>query len=80
MKIKVKSIEPIPVWALSSIINGDDMGLEDEDIRLIQEWFETTGFDDIALPKDCNYHEYFTHYPAFGKPCDCVDCECLIFE
>lgn len=80
MKIKVKSIEPIPTWALSSIINGDDSGLENEDIRLIQEWFNSTGFDDIALPKDCNYCEYFTHNPAFGKPCEVVDCECLIFE
>lgn len=80
MKIKVKSIEPIPTWALASIINADDSGLENEDIRLIQEWFASTGFDYVVLPKDCNYHEYFTHCPAFGKPCDVVDCECLIFE
>lgn len=79
MKINEKGLEKIPTWALSAIINGDNTGLEDSDIKLIEDWFAETGYDDIVCPTDEEYQPYFTHYPAFGKATDVVDCICVKF-
>lgn len=74
---EVRITEAIPTWALCSIINGDDTGLEDEEIQLIQSWFEETGYDYVCSPRD-DAEPYFTPYPAFGKACDVMNCECVI--
>lgn len=78
MEVQERSLEPIPSWALSSILYADDTGLEKEDIELIQEWFAKSGYDYVCCPSD-NQRPYFSHYPAFGKPCDVFDCWCLKF-
>lgn len=78
MEVQERSLEPIPSWALSSIINADDTGLEKEEVELIQEWFAETGYDYVYCPSD-NQQPYFTNYPAFGKPCDVFDCYCVKF-
>ena len=71
-------IEPIPSWALCAIINDDRTGLENEDVKLLDEWLEENGYDIICPPNDED-EGYFTHCPAFGLACDVYDCVCIKF-
>ena len=73
-----KYVEPIPSWALYAIINDDRTGLEDDDIRQIEDWFAETGYDLVCPPNDED-EGYFTPCPAFGLPCDVYDCVCIKF-
>lgn len=66
--------ERIPTWAISAIINDDRSGLEDEEIKLIEDWFTSTGYDYVCTP---NGESYFSPYPAFGKASDVYDCVCV---
>ena len=82
MKIKFKTIEKIPDWALCYIINGDASGLEDEDIEMVDkfcEQFPGAIYSPITN-EDGDIEPYFTSYPAFGLACDVVDTEIVIFE
>ena len=76
MEVQEKSLEPIPTWALSSIIFSDDTGLTDDEIIQIEEWFDKSGFDYVCAP-DYFREPRFTHYPAFGLPCEVIDCWCI---
>ena len=67
--------EQIPAWALSAIVNDDYSGLEDEDIKLIEDWFEETGYTHVCCPSDDD-EPYFSPCPAFGLACDVYDCVC----
>lgn len=69
-----KTIEKIPTWAICAIVNDDYTGLSDNDIEIIKKWFKDTDYN-IVDPIDCE--QYFTWYPAFGLPCDVIDCYCL---
>ena len=73
-----KSIEKIPTWALNWLINGDDSELSEADMKDINTWLA----DNLCLLV-CPPHEgdspYFSREPAFGLPCDVVDCECLMY-
>lgn len=73
----IRIVEAIPTWALPSIINGDDSGLNDSEIQQIQDWFARSNYDYVCSPNE-DENPYFTHYPAFGKACDALDCECVI--
>lgn len=71
----------VPAYALSYLINGDASGLEAEDVELIGAWLEECRENllaahpgatiDIVTRDGCEGS--FTHYPAFGLACDCVD-------
>ena len=65
--------EKIPAWALPAIVNHDYSGLEDEDIKLIEDWFARTGYTYVNCPDD---EPYFSPCPAFGPACDVYDCIC----
>lgn len=69
-----RTIEKIPTWAISAIINDDRTGLTDDDEKVIDEWFETSGYDYICAP---NGNAYFDPFPAFGLASDVYDCECV---
>ena len=70
----------IPSWALCYLINGDDSGLEPEDVKTVDEWVERTrrgGSIDVCCP-DEGTEAYFTNSPAFGLPCDVEDCDVVV--
>lgn len=69
--------ERIPTWALCYLVNADPTGLSEEDIQTIKDWMERNKIYNV-FPE--NEDEYFTHYPAFGLPCDVVDCKCAYNE
>lgn len=80
-----KVVERIPTWALCYIINGDPSGLEDDDIAKVDNFFKS--YERIGCPiqivspivedENAGPHAYFSHYPAFGLPCEVEDCEVL---
>lgn len=67
--------ESVPTWALCALINGDFTGLEDEDITLVENWLDATGYAVICSPNDED-EPYFNPFPAFGLASDCIDCLC----
>lgn len=72
----MRTTEKIPDWAICALINDDWDGLTDEDIDTISEWQSRSRLIVIS-PTD--YNEYFTSTPAFGKPCNVIDCICETF-
>lgn len=74
-----RTTEKIPTWALCYLINSDPTGLTDEDIRMIDEWYERNKVTIVCTASDLegNCNPYFTHYPAFGLPTDVIDCDVL---
>ena len=72
-----RSTEHVPSWALCYLVNGDPTGLEDEEIREIENWLKRTGFTNVCPPND-EEESYFAHYPAFGKAADVYDCVCFL--
>ena len=84
MKIIKQYEERIPSYALPFLINGDDSGLESGDAHNIDEWLEqydVTGneYMDISII-DNESEQYFTSLPAFGLPCNVMDCMVTVFE
>ena len=67
-------VKGIPNWATCYIMYGDDSGLEDEDIKLVDEFLSDLDKDNIELvsPIDGTEDE-FNPYPAFGGACDTTD-------
>jgi hypothetical protein len=70
--------EDLPDYSLSYLINGDSSGLDDEDIRNIDEFMEYY----YNLAEDLNGNvvidiisdeSFFTNSPAFGLACNCYE-------
>ena len=77
-----KYCEPIPTWALCYIINGDATGLTDEEIVMVDSWVKDSGYE-IITPCEDEKGEFFNSFcscPAFGAPCDCTECWCMVRE
>lgn len=70
-------VEGIPNWATCYIMYGDGSGLDDEDIKLVDQFLSDLDKDNIALvsPIDGTENE-FNAYPAFGDGCDTTDWSC----
>ena len=65
--LKYKNTYKVPEWAICYLANGDKDNLSDEDISIIEKWY------DENFPKGCTFdfgddsnEPYFTNYPAFG--------------
>lgn len=75
-----KYVEEIPTWALCYIINGDPSGLSDDDVALIDgfyERYEKQGLHIcIVSPHDDEYGS-FSAFPAFGLATDVIECDIL---
>ncbi len=72
----------IPSWSLNYLINGDDSGMTDEDIDIVENWFLENGYNGYTIispheSADGAFEEYFTSMPEFGLPCNAVDCTIL---
>lgn len=70
----------VPDYALPFLINGDDSNLTEEDITTIDLWYAKLQKQAdryqcmIIISPDNECHPYFTATPAFGSPCDVIDC------
>lgn len=71
-------IERIPSWALNYIINGESEGLTVDEEIMVHTFYESynkNGHEiQVVSPHD---ESYFSNYPAFGLPCEVVDCDVL---
>jgi hypothetical protein len=83
MKTLENYTEQIPVYAMGYLHNDDSSGLSDEEIKLIDDYFQQ--FYDRAKELDAHViigcpegEGSFTHHPAFGLACDCIETEILI--
>ncbi len=74
------TVEPIPTWALSYLINDDRSGLTEDEISMIDRWYSSNKVVIIttASEDDGECHPYFSHYPAFGLPTEVIDCSVMI--
>lgn len=73
-----KSIEKIPTWSLGYLINGDAMGLTDEEIKMIEDWWRTQRVELVCtIAQGEESQTYFSHYPLFGLPAEVEDCVVL---
>lgn len=70
------SVEPIPIWALCYIVNGDASGLTGEEISMIDDYMQYNNIE-IINPRE---GEYFSYYPAFGAASEVVDCDVLYYN
>ena len=60
-----------PSYALSALIDGDYSGLEETDIKELEDW-------QASLPPFLTFevideNSFFTSRPCFGLACDCVE-------
>ena len=60
----------LPTWALSAIVNGDESGLSDYELELLQEFYYTTPNPIVWV--DAEEQPFFSKAPEFGLPCECV--------
>ena len=77
---KPVSMAMIPVWALPLLTNGDQSGMEQDDIDLAMAWldgFNGGKYEALIIDETGCDHKAFSNHPAFGLPCDCVNCEVL---
>ena len=72
------TIEKIPEYMLPFFINGDFDGYSDSEIASAQNWQKVTAIKEVIPPTDEEYRPFFSQYPAFGLPCEVVECECVI--
>jgi hypothetical protein len=75
----------MPAYALPLIFNGDNGGLNDEDMKNILDF--SNDMQKIADRLNCIYdiaqvgeEEYFTWHPEFGLGCTVVDCVVLFMQ
>lgn len=75
----------VPGYALPYLVNGDDSGLDPEDVKIIDKWyreFTTTARlkrGQVIFSVDSD-EGYFSNLPEFGLPCDVYDCTILIVK
>ena len=78
MKIKTYQ-ENLPNYCLSYLINGDESGLNDEDIKntddFMQQFYDEASELNGSVVVDVKSDEYsFNPFPAFGLACDTYEC------
>lgn len=75
MRIVKQEFYQLPEYAVCYLEYGDDSGLSEEDVRNIDAWRDSLECDESPYSPSFDYGEnrYFTSYPAFGLPCDCID-------
>lgn len=73
---------PIPGYALSYLVNGDDSGIDDEDKRAIdaymEDYYKEAKEVSGSVIFSCSGEPYHSKYPEFGEPCEVEDCTITI--
>lgn len=73
-----KSIEKIPTWALCYIVNGDQTGLTDEEVQMINDIYHRQHIELIC--PDYESEPYFSTVPFFGKATEVMDCTVIFHQ
>lgn len=68
----IKRYENFPEYAVCYLMYNDDSGLTQEDKDNINQWLIDENLDSSSLA-DVSEDHYFSGFPQFGLPCDCVD-------
>jgi len=71
--IKYWNTLSIPEWAVCAIEYGDYSGLCDNEIALIEGFFQDFPCDQFTI--QWGNDRFFCYFPAFGLPCTCIDAE-----
>jgi hypothetical protein len=61
----------IPNWSLPYLVNGDSSGLEDDEVKMVDDWHKKNNVE-IVNPTD--EQDGFTTDTEFGDACDCTVC------
>ena len=69
----VKTVKPIPAWAICYLVNLDDSGINNDDKKLVDDWKRKNAVVEV-IPDSEGVHPYFCNRPAFGDACDVEDC------
>lgn len=69
--------EKIPTYALCYFIYNDASGMDEQDIVNAENWLKESGIKEVLTPDEEN-QPYFTHSPAFGLPCEVIECPCVL--
>lgn len=74
--------ERIPSWSLCYIAYGDKRGISDEDVKQVECFYDSYRKNGMEIQgiypihdDNENFESYFSSSPAFGLPCDVVDCD-----
>ena len=70
----------VPTWALCYLINGDKTGLEDDEIRMVNDWMDRAGVAWVCPPEEEDGGESFEIFPEFGEATMVVPCYCAMKE
>ena len=70
--------EKIPTYMMPFFINGDFDGYTDSEIEAALNWQKGDEIKEVISPTDEDYRPFFSMCPAFGLPCEVVECECVI--
>ena len=85
MQILDEYVVEIPEYALSYLINSDASGLEDQEIKYIDQFMQSY-YDEAS---DLHAHVIlsptkdegsFNRFPVFGLACTTVPCKILIYQ
>ena len=71
--------EDLPSYSICYLIYGDESGLDDSDVKNINEFMEyyrklAKGLNGHICIEVGEYEDFFTYSPPFGLPCDCLEC------
>ena len=72
-----KCIERIPTWSSGYIINGDATGLNEDEIKMIDDLFHKQRIELVCPVEDneeAGTQTYFSSFPFFGLPVEVEDC------
>ena len=61
----------VPDWSLSYLVNGDSSGLDDDEMKMVDDWYKKNKVE-IVNPTD--EQEEFTTDTEFGDACACTVC------
>lgn len=75
----------VPDYALSYLVNGDSSGIDDDDKKTIDEWYqqfidEAQAVSGHIIFDASSEDSYFTWDPEFGLACECCNCTILIVK
>lgn len=62
----------IPDWSLSYLVNGDSSGIEDEDKKIVDDWYKRNNII-LVNPIDGTEEDFIAH-PEFGGGSSCMVC------
>ena len=80
MKKTIKEFR-VPVWAMCYLVNDDPGELSEEDINTIDKWYSENTFTGYTMfTFEIDQEGYFSDSPAFGLPCDVIDCKAITLQ